>query len=373
MFFTLTNRDGEATLSVIGDSFEKIVASTHPNYATLVTYFANTPEDQHDEEYVRGLVDPTVGIGRVLKEHFGDRLTFDLHHLYLDGAKINGALASLVKNRLLSADQDWLRFAKFLVNLDSNPSYKAQQAVWQWVEANGLTITEDGRFLGYKAVLEDGLSSSAGPNNYVNGVLINNGDTCRVPHEIGSVISKKRADVDDTPGGGCSVGLHVGTLEYATGFAPRLMTVAVNPADVVSAPDYDLTYKIRVCKYEVISLADPKQFESTSYDLQPEIEDNDDEQARAQEEFERADAEAFDLEPEDDGEVTEPDAQEPSRDLTLAENAALVPDLKADLHDPKIGHKPLAAKWSHLTSEASVRRYRKSNGISLSLLTKIKG
>lgn len=437
MFFTVTNRDGQATLSVISDSFEKIVASTHPNYAALVEYFATTPEDQHDEDYVRGLVDPTIGIGNALREAFGDRLTFDLHHLYLDGLKVSGPLASLIKERLTSADQDWMRFAKFLINLDRNPSYKAQQAVFEWVQANGLTVTEDGRFLGYKAVREDGLSSSSGPNNFVNGELINNGETCRVPHEIGSVISKKRADVDDTPGGGCSVGLHVGTLEYASGFAPRLMTVAVDPADVVSAPDRNLEYKIRVCRYEVISLADPKQFASTSYDLQPKPEVEDATEADVTvgdaptpwkvveydnlgvtvlESFETEDAaqEALDGyvedEPEGDFEVQyhdpdtgeiadgpedadqmtiedveveddeveteeslEQDANEGNPSLTLAQNAELLPDLKADLEDTKFGHKPLAAKWSHLTTEASVRRYRKSQGIGLSLLTKIKG
>jgi hypothetical protein len=63
---------------------------------------------------------------------------------------------------------------------------------------------------------------------------------------------------------------------------------------------------------------------------------------------------------------------EASSDLTLAQNAALVPDLARDLADTSLGHKPLARKWSNLTTESSVRRYRKANGIQVSTWTKVK-
>lgn len=433
MFWTITNRDGQQTLSVIGEDFEKVVPFGHPNFNGLVDYLMNHPE--HDEDYVRGLVDPTVGIGKRLQAEFGNRVTFDLHHVFLDGQKVEGTLARLgevIKTNLLAGGEDWVRFVRFLVNLDNNPSKRAKEAVWKWIEANGLTVTEDGRFLGYKAVLDNGLSSSSGPMNYVNGVLLNEGKRCQVPHEVGSVISKKRADVDDTPGGGCSVGLHVGTEAYARGFAPRLMTVAIDPADVVSVPDSNLEWKIRVCRYEVISLADPKQFESLSYDLHQDESDDEDaaggewkvvehdglgttvlETFDSEEAAEEAYASWVESNPEGDFDVVGPaldaieepedripgtttpkpeeepadqdDASdplvedsmasgkvEPSKDLTLAENAALVEDLRTDLHNPSLGHKPLARKWAHLTTEASVRRYRKSQGIKTSFGAKVK-
>lgn len=468
MFYTITNRDGQQTLSVFGDSFEKVVPANHPNFETLVTYLvANT---EHDEEHVRGLVDPTVGIGRVLKEHFGDRLTFDLHNLFLDGLPLSGSLASQVKNRLTSQDQDWERFARFLVNLDENPSKRAKDAVWRWVEANGLTITEDGCFLGYKGVLRDGTSKACGPDNFVNGVYYGKpGVAYQVPHEIGSVISKKRADVDDTPGGGCSVGLHVGTKSYATNWAPRLLTVKVNPRDVVSAPDGDLSYKIRVCSYEVVDLAKDEHFASTSADpvteeqvksaeriekeatlvglsayqrerydafrkagwehgpslegaqaepeekpapfrVVPVLSDSEslgeplaefETYAEAVEfivtrdvveaEVEVINAEGEVVAAEDDLDVVNEFVQQASDDIedeeinanhpvvpveegkTLADYAEAIPALKDDLFDPRLGHKPLAAKWSVYTTESSVRRYRKAHGVSLTLLTKIKG
>lgn len=453
MRYNLSNQGSNGSLSVFfADGENKVLANTHPNFVATVTYLVGQEAagQPHDEEHVRGLVDPTVGIGRMLQEAFGDRVTFDLYHLYLDGIKMEGALANFIKQRLNSGDPDWARFLRFLVNLEANPSKRAKEAVWTWVEGNGLTITEDGRFLGYKAVQEDGMSSHAGPNNFVNGVLLNNGDVSRVPHEVGSVISKRRADVDDTPGGGCSVGLHVGTLAYAKGFAPRLMTVLVNPAHVVSAPGHELSFKIRVHEYEVHSLADPKQFSGQSYDVRTEevtaeelrkateepvrsashvwtgkqqaeydslrasgrtLYDNlrtqfgkshdaaytaavqtfgrkpesierelrqrdlfgltDDQHAqyvarrRDGDDHETALATVV-AEPEQDvADAAENDIQAPSPDLTLAANAALVPDLKRDLEDKTLGHKPLARKWENLTTESSVRRYRKANGIQV--------
>lgn len=436
MFYTLTNRDGQQTLSVFGETFEKVVAATHPNFTTLVNYLTTT--EPHDEEHVRGLVDPTVGIGQVLQQHFGDRVAFDMHHLYLDGLKVEGGLANAIKQRMLAADQDWERFVRFLVNLDENPSYKAQQAVWRWVERHGLTITEDGCFIGYKGVNLDGTSKSSGPNNYINGEYFGEpGVEYHVPHEIGTVVSKKRAQVDDNTAQACSVGLHVGTREYATNFAPRLLTVKINPADVVSVPDRDLEVKIRVCKYEVLELAKHAAYEHTSYDPNPEtankseervnkeadLADLTEEQRKAYNHSRKAGQDhdvALDFALDDtrhsfEEQVAEEIAQEyqepeeayealttdtntfvdaeggehayskdeatqgslglgvqPSADFNLSTNAGMIPDLQADLEDTRLGHKPLARKWANLTTEASVRRYRKSNGIKTSFAAKVK-
>jgi hypothetical protein len=380
--FNHSNNDGRQTIAVFGSygdtAYDRIVTQANPSFVRLATYLASTPDGQHDAEYVHGLVDPSIGIGRFLQEEFGDRVTFDTRHFYVDGVKETGALANHVKDMVMSGSDDWARFARFLVNLLSNPSRRAQEAVWKWVEGNGLTITEDGRFLGYKGVSAEGTSISSGPNNFVDGVLYKEGKTTVVPYAIGTVVSKRRQDVDDTPGGGCSVGLHVGTESYAKGWGPRTITVAINPADVVSAPDHDLSWKIRVCALEVISEADDEQFAGPSYDLnpepapEPEVEgDLEDERSLVEVVADETDA------------ITEPvtleeavasyQAANPHWDVTtLPDIAGSIPALKADLADKGLGHKPLARRWAPLTTEASVRRYRKSNGISLNLGTKVK-
>lgn len=348
MKFNLSNQDGSITLSMFGegdDDYTKVVSDTHPNFDQLLTALRDKPQD---EERIKNLADPTRGLSAQLAE-ISDRVTADTHNVYLDGQRIHNSLSEQILKRLQAGDQDWSRFVKFMLNLDDNPSYQAQQSVHRWIQANGLTITPDGNFIGYKGVQKNGMSVSSGPNNYVDGVLYQKGADTRVPHEIGSVISKKRHQVDDDTRSACSVGLHVGTEKYARDFAPRLLTVEINPRDVVSVPDNDLEWKIRVCQYKVLALADPMHFEQPSFDPEPLT-------VTAQE-----------VKSEEDPVQTALDAK-----LTLAENAALDSDLKADLENPSLGHKAVGRKWASITTEASVRRYRKATGVKMSFGSKVK-
>lgn len=385
MKFTHTTKDESAALSVFfSDGTSRTLTTSHPNFDRTVLYLSRNTD--HDEDEVRDLVDPARFIGRVMAE-VTDRVTYDDGHLFLDGIPFEGLLADEIRRRLESPTagdaSEWQRLMRFALNVDANPSRNAQQAVYQWVQKQGLTLTEDGCFIGYKAVLPNMMSSHSGPANYVNGRLYKQGAHTQVPHEIGTVVSKKRGDVDDRPGGGCSVGLHVGSKAYATGFLSNgvLVTVKVNPADVVSAPnDYSLESKIRVCKYEVVSFLDERQFARTSWDPQDresrmrdlegltegqrEVYDR----LRKDDNLLHADAlrEARDFrEPEPEVEETA-DLVRPEKGtgllgrVVLRDWAEVNPGLKRDLADSSIGHKPLAAKYSDITTEASVRRYRKS-------------
>jgi hypothetical protein len=51
---------------------------------------------------------------------------------------------------------------------------------------------------------------------------------------------------------GCSVGLHVGTYDYASNFTLNVLEVHVNPRDVVSVPTDSNWAKVRCCRYVVI-------------------------------------------------------------------------------------------------------------------------
>jgi hypothetical protein len=59
---------------------------------------------------------------------------------------------------------------------------------------------------------------------------------------------------------------------------------------------------------------------------------------------------------------------------TMDDKAQASAALRADLMTTTIGHKPLARKWESAgVTEASVRRWRKSNGVEITLGAKIKG
>jgi hypothetical protein len=279
--FNLTSQDSTASLSVFfADGDQKVLASTHPAFGPAVAYLVDQHQkgEPHDEEHVRGLVDPAIGIGRMLQAEFGDRVKFDLYTIFLDGLPLSGGIASEVKRRLNAGDNDWRRFARFLVRLEENPSARAKNAVWDWVQKHGVSITDDGRMVGYKGLVngKDEVSGEenvpvsyhTGPNNFVNGVLYGEpGEAYHVPHRVGDVISKRRGDVDDNNRLACSTGLHVGAYSYAKTFGEnredgaRYSTmgrmadtlpnstfglVAFAPEDVVSVPeDNTADWKIR--------------------------------------------------------------------------------------------------------------------------------
>ena len=282
--YTLTEKPGEqSTISVFADDFERVLPETHPNFRRVVNFFLDNPQGERDPEALRLLVDPALAIGKALQEEFGARVTFDLHHFYLDGIPETGLLAEHVRDQVLSGNTDWMRLARFLVRLQDNPSKRAKEAIWEWVEKHGVTITEDGRMVGYKGLVwgtdavtgerNIPVSYHSGPNNFIDGALYGQaGVSYQVPHRLGSVISKRRADVDDNTSLACSTGLHVGAYSYAKTFgeniddAARYSTmgkqarlsgtfalVAFAPEDVVSVPeDGTADWKIRVERYEVV-------------------------------------------------------------------------------------------------------------------------
>ena len=254
MFFNLTNRTGQQpTLTIFGSFGEKVITTTHPFFKEVRDYLTETPEDQHDEDRMWDILDPVRSLGSTMAA-VDPRVSYDSGSIYLDGIRVHSLIEKHIVDRARAGDTNWDRLVRFLIKVDENPSRKAQEAIYQWINRHGIHLAEDGDFVAYKGVDSDGRSSHAGPNNFIDGVLFGTpGHPYKVPHEVGTVISKKRADVDDNTALACSTGLHVGTYDYAKGFASILRTVKVNPRDVVSVPDSDLTFKIRVCRYEVIA------------------------------------------------------------------------------------------------------------------------
>jgi hypothetical protein len=133
----------------------------------------------------------------------------------------------------------------FLENISENPSYQSQQELFDFLEHKNLPITDDGCFLAYKSVTPD----------------YKDWHTKTIDNSIGAVIPrKKRSEVDDNRDEGCSRGYHAGSIEYVRqyygGKIGHLMTVKINPVDVVSVPKECSCQKIRVTFYEVIAELD---------------------------------------------------------------------------------------------------------------------
>lgn len=154
--------------------------------------------------------------------------------------------------------EDALPFVKFLGRLQNNPSKRAVDELYTFLEHEGLPITSNGCFLAYKAIRNDF-------KDVYSGTFTNS---------VGTINEIPRNEVDDNFQIGCSYGLHVGTYSYAKGYMPsdgHLMLVEVDPADVVSIPSDSSYQKARVCKYKVVEIYTeqnplPKEVYDSRYD-----------------------------------------------------------------------------------------------------------
>ena len=127
----------------------------------------------------------------------------------------------------------------FLQKLMQNPSKRAVDELYGFLEAGKLTICEDGDFLAYRKVTSDYKDFYTG--KFDNSV----GAICEVP----------RNTVDEDKDRTCSYGLHFCSHSYLPhyhGGSGRTVVVKINPRDVVAIPaDYN-NAKGRCCRYEVV-------------------------------------------------------------------------------------------------------------------------
>ena len=142
-------------------------------------------------------------------------------------------------------------------NVAANPNAHSREQLFDWLRDRQFTITTDGCFIAYKGVYErdeDAEDDYPYQSSWSGGEAIVNGQRFEgaVPNACGATVEMPRASVQHDPTHGCSTGLHVGTYKYAEGYARgALLTVLVNPRDVVSVPTDCNAEKMRVCRYVV--------------------------------------------------------------------------------------------------------------------------
>lgn len=149
---------------------------------------------------------------------------------------------NLVVERILDFMRKGLPYkplVKFLGKLMDNPSRRAVDELYSFLEHKNMPITAEGNFLAYKGVLDD----------------FTDFHTRSFDNSVGQVLKMRRSGVCDDARHGCSAGFHAGSYDYAKGYASsggNLMVVEINPADVVSVP-YDCEcQKLRTSEYKVV-------------------------------------------------------------------------------------------------------------------------
>ena len=198
-----------------------------------------------DYELAVSLMDVTTSINT-----FGEgKVTVEDGVLVYDG-KIMHDYTSLKVLDLMDEGFDIQPMLNFLENLMLNPSKRAVDDLYSFLEYGQLPITEDGHFLAWKSINAD----------------LTDRYTGTFDNSPGQVVKMPRNKVNEDPDVTCSHGLHVCSKEYLPMFGVgqgcgTVIVVKVNPRDVVAIPrDYNNT-KMRCCEYEVMNVHTESTFD----------------------------------------------------------------------------------------------------------------
>ena len=160
----------------------------------------------------------------------------------------------------------------FMENLMLNPSFRAVNELYSFLEQGQLPITSDGYFLAYKKVRNDFLDvhSRSVPNKPAKEFTeeelqtldkkFGKRDEVSVRIENGvTVVETERNFVNEDKHKVCAEGLHFCSKDYLGEFGgEKILVLKINPADVVSIPvDYKNT-KGRTCRYYILDVLDDK-------------------------------------------------------------------------------------------------------------------
>lgn len=201
------------------------IAPDHPFYPRIVAAIKN-----EDKEILYDLL--TSELGGIAQVDIHGKVTWN-------GKELHNVIVDRIKEMInigLKPDP----MLRFLENLMLNPSEESREELYEFLSHRNLPITEDGCFLGYKAIR----------NNYKD---IYSGTVDNSP---GKVISMPRENVDSNRHRHCSYGYHIGTMDYVRWYGnragSRFIIVKIDPKDAVSVPPDHGAQKLRCCKYEVI-------------------------------------------------------------------------------------------------------------------------
>jgi hypothetical protein len=219
-----------SNVTVVIDNRPHTVSKTHVTYQKVVDAIK-----AQDWEAVRNLIEPK----KVVLNYAAGNVSVQGEDLYWKGKLMHNALAS----RMITMLQEGFPIeplANFMHNLMENPSKRAVDELYGFLEKNSLPITPDGNFLAYKKVRNDYLDIHSGT----------------MDNSVGKVVEMERNAVDDDKDRTCSAGLHFCSQGYLPHFGNgsdnRVVILKINPRDVVSIPSDYNNAKGRACRYEVV-------------------------------------------------------------------------------------------------------------------------
>lgn len=223
----------EESLTVVVDGKAMTMQKDHPAWTQAI-------DALNKEEYDR--LENMFDVSKAVEDYVDSEsgITVSEGTVFFDGEAIH----NVVVDKILTFMRQGLPFkplVRFLGKLMNNPSRRAVNELYAFLEHKSMPITPDGNFIAYKGV-------TAEFKDFFTGKFDNS---------VGQTLNMVRNGVCDDANIGCSQGFHAGSYEYAKGYASgggHLMRVEIDPTDVVSVPlDCDCQ-KLRTAKYLVVAI-----------------------------------------------------------------------------------------------------------------------
>lgn len=252
--FNLVQNDEQGALTAFFDGEMYTADNTHANWRQLVATVTTADENSDLDELAR-LFDPAVQV-QTFFNRVSERVSVAGGHVFFDGEEINDGLSNHII-RFINEGNDATPLINFLENIMTNPNEHSRTQLYDWLSKRDFTITPAGNFLAYKGVrphragdadVNYPYESISSGRAIVDGKVYSGA----IPNGVGAVVEMPRGEVAWDPNVACHTGLHAGNWRYASQFAQgAVLTVEINPRDVVSVPHDSNSEKIRCCRYTV--------------------------------------------------------------------------------------------------------------------------
>jgi hypothetical protein len=227
--------NGNGTISLMIDGKMKPVDTAHRFYAEIKEALQAKEWDK-----IPGLVNIVDRVETAINNSTNTgSVSIRSGEVFYNGIRINNSLTTRIVD-MAKNGFDIGFMVKFLENLMQNPSNRAVNELYGFLEAGAIPITENGTFLAYKKIRNDW------KDIYSN----------TMDNSIGKVVSMVRNMVNEDKDQTCSSGLHVCSYSYLPHFGDsnnsRVVVVEVCPSAVVAVPADYKNAKMRVCEYTVV-------------------------------------------------------------------------------------------------------------------------
>lgn len=222
-------------LIVVCDEKEPcVLLKTDPRYKKALDLIHNM-----DKEALAEFLFP----GEAIVKKYEGNVEIRGNQVLMDGQAVTNAITKYIFD-FYKSDLDINPLVNFWKKIQNNPDKASREQLFLFLEYHKAPLTPDGCFLMYKGV-------KRGPDGHFYDKY-----TGKFRNDVGDIVSMDRSQVDSNRNVSCSRGLHVATYGYANGVygGDVILECKIDPSDVVSVPsDYD-NQKMRVCRYEVISV-----------------------------------------------------------------------------------------------------------------------